>query len=511
MPTNQETKIIDTTESVDVADPDSLQTDDAELSLPRKGERRFSVVVPADAPGAELCKNIMGAIALGYPSPIIVNWGRDFGKSSGGFGGSHLGKISGVLEYLDGISHKEAHEGDKMNNDDLVMIVDAYDLWFQLPPNVLLERYHRQIQEANARLAAQWKGLPGEMPMKQTIIVSAQKRCFPDLASGSNLHCSALPDSVLPTDVYGPNTDKENPEIEAEQFHDVRPKFLNSGTVIGPVGDMRRYFRRVLEKMNKGISQNKHLFSDQGIFGEVFGEQELWRTMWRDLHRSGSAAALDSEAMKVVLHDFEYHVGLDYVQNLFIPTVFEEKDGIIISMNNHSGIANRSAELEISPVRLTSVPDDIQESHNPLSDVLPTEQATQLDWNDMPLYADFYTTAIPVILHHNAHRGGSKKRRKWWWDQIWYFPHLRALLERELEPSAPRPLATLPATGGQLRYWAPSSDGSKRKPRIFEVDSAQMGLNEIFDWGNICHSESEQIKTGMEWHEEVFRDGKGPI
>jgi len=78
------------------------------------------------------------------------------------------------------------------------------------------------------------------------------KECFPPPSSGSVLHCDQLPESPARKDLYGAKTDRE-PNI----FHDVRPKYLNSGSVIGPVGDMREYFRRVHERMQRGLVNGK--------------------------------------------------------------------------------------------------------------------------------------------------------------------------------------------------------------------------------------------------------------
>ncbi|KAK6714665.1 hypothetical protein SNK04_005599 [Fusarium graminearum] len=38
-------------------------------------DRRFAMVIPATGASPELCKTVMTGLALGYPSPIIVNWG----------------------------------------------------------------------------------------------------------------------------------------------------------------------------------------------------------------------------------------------------------------------------------------------------------------------------------------------------------------------------------------------------------------------------------------------------
>lgn len=183
--------------------------------------------------------------------------------------GSHLAKITGSLEYLDLATKPDTPKENRLEENDIVVLTDSYDCWFQLPPNVLLKRYHEANTQANRRLAAGWKGR-GDLPFEQTIIVSAQKKCFPPSSSGSVLHCDELPEGPVRKDLYGPKTD-----LNPSKFHDVRPKFLNSGRMIGPVGDMRRYFRRVQERMQRGLINGKDLYSDQGVFGEIFAEQEI--------------------------------------------------------------------------------------------------------------------------------------------------------------------------------------------------------------------------------------------
>ncbi|KAM5343655.1 hypothetical protein ACJ41O_012192 [Fusarium nematophilum] len=463
----------------------------------QSGDRRLVIVLPANNPTHDLCKVITSAVALGYPAPVILNWGKNYDDSSEWHGSSHLGKIIGTLEYLDWISRHDTHEGDKLRDDDIVLLTDSYDTWFQLPPDVLLHRYHEANRQANLRLAEQWKR-PGELPMQQTIIVSTQKKCFPPPSSGSNLHCNALPESPLRSDLYGPETDQD-----PKCYHDVRPRYLNSGNIIGPVKDLKHYFRRVNHVMERSRSDGKYLYSDQGIFGEVFGEQEIWRQWLRD---QSSVDVAGQEATLLLRENFEYHVGLDYTQQLFIPTVFEEEDGDMLTLNNETYIRERSSALGISPVRLNGVPDDLQNSTNPLKKL---SSQVKSDWGEMPLYADFYTEAIPVVIHHNAHKNGLKERRTKWWDRTWYFPHLRDLLAAQLAPRERKPLARIPASGGgDVVYWAPKSYEVKRKPRMFKTSMAKKGLEEA-SFEKVCKSKREANGEGSHWYDQVFRDGKG--
>ncbi|KAF4435209.1 hypothetical protein F53441_13564 [Fusarium austroafricanum] len=69
------------------------------------------------------------------------------------------------------------------------------------------------------------------------------------------------------------------------------------------------------------------------------------------------------------------------------------------------------------------------------------------DWGDMPLYADFYSIAIPVVVHHNPHKDGAKNRRYLWWDRIWFFPYLRDLIEVQLRAVKMQSLVEIAVNG----------------------------------------------------------------
>ncbi|KAH7018944.1 hypothetical protein EDB80DRAFT_745995 [Ilyonectria destructans] len=441
-------------------------------------QRRFVIIILASKPSPDLCKLISSAISLGYPSPIL---------------------ISSTLEYLDQVILPDANKGDRLHNNDLVLVVDAYDVRFQLPLSILLYRYHESNRNANARLARQWGASSDSIPMKQTIVVSAQKRCYPTAKASSNLHCDILPASDLSPDIYSAKTDSN-----AKDYHYVRPRFLNSGSFMGSVGDMKKYFRRVKDGLEKGFAADLSFPGDQGIFGEIFGEQEVWRQWRRGLVLS------NSEGTALIQRDFEYHVGLDYSQNPFLPTVYEEDDGRFVSLNNKSDTERHYSTLDISSVRLLGVSKDLATAKNPLADLPAGNSSNGVDWGEMPLYADFFTTAVPVGLHHNAWRNGLKGRRIWWWDQTWYFPYLRQLLKLRFKPGKLRPLARLPAGQGHLEYLAPISDAKEKKPRLFKRADMKTGLSEV-ELDTICQYGNTTEDPEGHWYDEVFRNNEGPI
>lgn len=457
-------------------------------------DRRLVVLAPANTPNPNLCKFMVSAIALGYPSPIIVNWGRDPYEMSKWKGGPNLSKISGIMRYLDAVLHEDAHPDDKLHKDDIVVIADGFDVWFQLPPDVLLKRYHESNARANARLRELWTHKE-PMSMQQTIIVSSQKRCWPSVEEGSNLHCNELPESPLRKDLYGPDTDKM---IDPASFHNMRPRYINGGVYIGAAGDLRRMFRRAFDKVDSDTSKGIHLFSEQGISGEVLGEQETWRN-WRRKHE-----LVGNDAMGLMERDFEYHIGLDYSQELSIATCHAEPDGQVVPLNNQSAVDEYSAELGIFPVRVQGVPEDIRTASNPLNGLVEAP-----NWGDMPLYADFFTESVPTLLHHNAWKDNMKERRVWWWDRMWFFGHLRDLLVVRLKPAPLVPLAKVKTKTRDITYWAPHSDTLRRKPRLL-VDKAFEPLGEI-EFDAVCRFPDENVYSKQHWWDEVFRDGKGPI
>jgi hypothetical protein len=472
-------------------------------------EQRFVVVIPVTEGSPELCKTIMTALALGYPAPIIVNWGVDYHTVSKWTGGRNLPKIPGFLNYLDGVMHPEAHPSERLGEDDLVLMVDAFDVWFQLPAETMLRRYHEINRQANERLCAQWDG-DGPMPMKQTIIAGSGKNCHPRaLSSGSNLHCDELPESPLRPDLYGPLTEKNR----TQAWHN-RPRYINGGLYMGPAGDMRRLFRRATEKMQKGIGQGVHLFSEQGIPGEVLGEQEVWRA-WRRNHSDSDVMqpAGDDNAEGLMERDLEYHFGLDYAQELSAQTFWTDQDlerglfdGGFVTFDNQSAIDASSAALNMTPPRLTQIPDDVLSATNPLMDVLGRKQAPS--WRKMAVYADYYLANVPVILHHN----GFKDRRVAWWDRPWFHGYLRQLVTLRLVPRQPPvPLGTAENGAGVTRYWAPSAERLNRRPRMMKEDARERLPS--FGFQDLCHFPGETLDGTPQphWWEEVFRDAGGPF
>ncbi|KAI6785285.1 uncharacterized protein J7T54_006927 [Emericellopsis cladophorae] len=481
-------------------EPNHVVEEDAPTPpAPNQKDRRLVVVTPVNGPGVNLCKFMMSAIALGYPSPIITNWGRDPFEASKWEGGPNLAKITGILRYLDASLDEGAHPDDKLHEDDIVIISDGFDVWFQLPPEVLLQRFHEINARANARLREQWSQ-EDPMPMEQTIVFSAQKRCWPGIRDGYDLHCDELPESPFPADLYGDATDIiiETNNPGQPNFHNVRPRFINGGTYMGAAGDLRRAFRRGFDQLDSKAESGIKLSSEQGVSGQVFGEQEVWRN-WRRKQslEEGSATIL-------MERDFEYHIGLDYTQELSLATCHSENHGDIVALGNQSAVDEYSSKAGLVQARVQGVPEDVVHVRNPLDGYAPETQ-----WGDMPLYTDFYTQAVPAMVHHNAWQHGLKERRFTWWDRMWFFPYLRDMVASRLKPAPLEPLATIKTDDGDVVYWAPKSDEFKRKPRLLVGKTTEPLEEASFDV--LCAVPSDNEASDSPWWDEVFRDDKGPL
>ncbi|ROT37168.1 hypothetical protein SODALDRAFT_324818 [Sodiomyces alkalinus F11] len=511
------------------------------------GHRNLRIILPADDPNPNLCKTIFAAIANGYPAPVIANWGRDFKKTDktfGGFGGSHLGKLDGTLAALEALSSTTTPPDERLRPDDLVLIMDAYDVWIQLPPSVLIRRWLAQNAAAASRIRAAWPAdaQGAASPPLQSVILSTQKKCWPTKADGSDTHCDILPESTARGGLYGPDTDKPDAPLQHR-----RPRYINSGSMLGPARDAIRILRRAKAKVEASRAAGLNLYSDQGILGEILGEQEVWRKAQRE--RTAAASEVP-EANPGGAETWEYGMGLDYVQDLFVPTVFMEDDGEYLVLANQTAVDEASRAHKVDPPRLSGVPRDVL-AYAPspliLAGVQPetgaegeaeagddqnnnntnNEWRNATGWADVPLYADYWSTQVPVGVHHNAHRGGMKGRRlREWWSKTWFFPYLRDIVATRSQPrDARKPLVTIPAAevdeseeghGHDLVYWAPEADMRKPLPRTFNPDEAEGDGDSDGDgdflpeagWDALCQA----VGTDEDdWWDVIFQDDKGPL
>lgn len=229
---------------------------------------------------------------------------------------THLAKLRAIEKYLDALSAQE--------DDDLVLIVDGYDIIMQLPVEVMIERYFTIIQDSNARLADRFNMTVDELHssgMHNTIFWGPDKLCWP--TDWDAPRCWAAPDSWLgTTKAFGPQTSDGSMEF-ADQ------KWLNSGTVLGPVGDLRRYITATMGEIRRTYDVNfENRESDQYYLSNVWARQEYHR--WQKLAALQQAAGSNATAgwlaaeghklpdpIEVEGESPEFHVAIEYESSLF--------------------------------------------------------------------------------------------------------------------------------------------------------------------------------------------------
>jgi len=401
---------------------------------------------------------------LGYPTPILLAWNETYDNPWLAGGGSMIpAKIYRVSEYLDALPASA--------DNDLVLLIDAYDIWFQLGPSVLVSRYHALNAAANTRLRAQLGPAYNKENIRQQIVWGQQK-----LAEPNEAHTIAwypIPESPLPADTYGANTDTPIGRSRAASF---RPRYLNSGYAMGTVASMRALWTRSKEwyeahkehddnDNGSGVSNYMYYGADNPIFNEIWGEQEYAREVarlkhlpWLDrlLHRASakprggsiSGVRFDNILDPAFTHQkwspeegksYEFGIGIDYASDLGHQT--EESVADARWLVHNGSLVEQITERNAFDCKMRlpeALPRDIVAQGPPCSMTSPKADdglctknighaAPLPTWTSVELYTHLCYGTVPVMLHYDGYT--NKHFREDWWNRLWMASHGRALLD----------------------------------------------------------------------------------
>jgi hypothetical protein len=431
-------------------------------------------LLPAIAGTTSFCRTLYSAGALNYPTPRIINWDATFKDGHRPDKGESLGKVVGVLDFLKKL--------DGSQDDELVLIADGYDTWFQLRPEVLLERYHAINERARQRIWPRYG-----LKYYQSIVFSAQRHC--EDTDDDSWACSLAPPSPLSETIYGGLTDKPTDDIMNQHVY-MRPRYLNTGMAIGPAGKMRDLYEYAHQKMEENAT---HYSTDRQVFSEIFGEQEYFREMIMantsripegELANDPRNGHVDGQKIELDCDQCQFEIGLDYLGELSMPTIYSEAHMIQTNPNSSSP---------------HEFPRDIRSSTPPYwtpdySGTRPPLPPTH--WSSLALRTDRSTHTIPVAAHY--HRDTPSHDTTSAWSKQWYHQHLRSLLDGHAK-SFRMPFAVLhnqPENGVTHEYWGPLDGyGGVRIHHEGHLDG------EWRQWDELCGSE--------EIGKEVFGDGMG--
>ncbi|RXG47011.1 hypothetical protein VDGE_03888 [Verticillium dahliae] len=480
---------------VDTIPVETVKGDDA-IAEPK----RMHMVIPVSKSDPRFCKNMLAQTILGYPRPTVVMWDQKFDDDRYLGKGSHLAKISGTLKWLEDPKNKKY-------DDDLVIMIDAYDVWFQLPPETLVARYHALRAAEDKRIAQRMGKAFAREKISSKVIFSASKRCGPNEIR--SVACYPVPESPLPNDIYGAVTDTMD---GPSQWAGLRTRHLVSGFIIGPVKDMRRIFQRANRNMVKCLEGDQkgdkyylpkcHKGSDQSFFNEMFGQQEYHREVMRRHHRNAWDRFLDGmvptrpgaprrphkiETLLIddplnpsfdhqLMSDPDYHVDQRYEFGIMVDH-FSEVSHQTSNALHDTTFVNHSAPLgpqvdkpahgqKIICSPRAPMPRDLVDNTGGLE--LFAEQGRPR-WEQLPLYSEVCNGVIPVVAHHNW---VNKKPIDTLWPSMWWTGHARQLLEARR---------------------AQAKDENERK-RVGGVDT---DTGKSLTWDDLCPAE---------WEKDVFLD-----
>lgn len=414
----------------------------------RPKDPKLHVLLPTTIGDVNLCKTLLSARALGYPEPVILGWGDKFDTWYLLGGGSHVAKISNVLEYLESMNPEQ--------DDDLVLMMDAFDIWFQLPPETLIDRYYSINERANARIHEQMGKAAEIEDIKQTIVFGAGKRCAPNQAH--TVACYTVPASPVSPDIYGANTDTV---MGRNQYTSKRQRYLNSGYIIGPAKDMRAMFKVAWERAQDwpnpdprdnggGGSAFMYHGSDQSVFATMFGEQQFqrevirrrhastWTTQYKNLIRNSPPHVIEGIVVPDMLdppftHEkmehlpgkpCEFGMGMDYFSDLGHQTANAETDVSWLRYDDDretflSKIREGSNDFDCEYRGDFAIPADMKTYNE--TEFLPQGRR----WEQVDLFTNVCMGTIPVMAHYN----GDKSARERQWPSFWVQRYGRWIVE----------------------------------------------------------------------------------
>ena len=445
--------------------------------------------------------------------------------------GNKMAKVSGGLEYMSRL--------DPSHDEELLLIVDGFDEWFQLPSSIMEARYHEINRRENERILARTG-----RPYKQSIVISTQRQCWP--GNSADISCYAAPESPLPAFVFGPETD--NMVDGWNTYSKLRPRYMNAGYTMGPVKEMRELWTRAQEYAEDDPNV---VGLDQNILARIWGEQNYVREAARFNDEPLTNENLGN-SQQAELHDkkgpnsrrggivkrglgfpddkptpsrkkfaprnntnYEFGIGLDYGSELSLPTVFAEYDADWLTFSNKTSLTSAFNAQNVTHPGASHLQNDIADLpsdnapfaslQSPLAASEPKKALREVvesaTWHDVPLFTNMWTGITPAIVHHNAWRDGLKDRRRTTWDKMWYQPYARELLDAWSHPGT---RTTSPKVGASAKFrrFLGRKPASPEPPRLRELGAKTDNDAEgnWVRWGDLCTEESQK---------EVFRDEVG--
>lgn len=447
---------------------------------------RLHYLVPASHSGVQLCYNLVSSAANRYPVPLLLGW-----NATGEFNAAetHLAKLRSLKRYLDALPPQE--------DSDLVLMVDGFDVMHQLPPDVVIERYFEIANKADAHLADRLSLSIDEARrrnLRQTIFWGPDKICFP--GDHRAPRCWAVPPSTLGPHAFGPKSGSGD-----MTFAD--PRWLNSGTVIGPVDDVRKLINATMDEIAATHDPEYELSeSDQYYIANVWSRQEYWRSKLA----AGGGDVVGGPKDRIVpdmgpdAEAAELHVAIEYESALFQTKAAYDPFLGHVQFNESGLTATMDTDFlglgdDFTPFSM-EMPDNVHKALTALYDSVPEAHVGQLasDWiRTVNLGVNYVTKHIYGLWHCT----GSKSPIDGEYTTFWWYPFARSLLKAAVKSSqAGDAISSRPLDG---RRWVAKTAYPKDGTLRDEYGGAWTDEDEggkFVPWAVLCGAHDEVLFRG---------------
>jgi len=249
--------------------------------------RKVHLLLPINAGAASehaqfFCKTLFSSLVHGY-EPTILNWDLELDWQP-----MRRMKVAGVHHYLTNLTDQNA-------DTDLVLMVDSIDVWFQMSPKTIIQRFEES-------------GASG-------VIAGAERVCFPN--PEDSFACTGVPQSTVPIGAY----------YGAGGL----PRWVNSGTVLGSVTAMRKLYNDLYKVFQETDLDGK---GDQGVFNEFLAARRLSIDYHARLFYSTAYSGVLTTAQFI---NTPYHIDDLVPHELYPPMLYHAQTGEVPAIIHFNG------------------------------------------------------------------------------------------------------------------------------------------------------------------------------
>lgn len=359
----------------------SKQTNQDRVALNKP--QYLSLIIPTPLVSeVELCKTVLSAQVLNYPIPNVIGWGN-------GTDGKPIARKDYALDRVAHI-YRHLHDLPTSVDDGMVILLDGPDTWFQLRPEVLLQRYYTIIRQANKRLAKRYGG-----SVTQRVVFATQTECNPEFQDPA---CESVP--------------------ECAQHKAPRKRCVGPGAIVGPARDVRAVMKQVRLRLEKDPAANV-----VAVLSAIYEEQEFQRetsrssSSWSKWQLSENLET-DAEPSETPAKEVTRKKGPKMWADTMAEMAEQKKGavkrsepkpaapphqdlGIGLDYNNKLGAAMILDPEQVTWTTIANIPSDIRASAPPFWTVSGAEpdlpQAAR--WSDVELLGVMDSDTIPAMLY----------------------------------------------------------------------------------------------------------------